>query len=44
MSDTPETPETHIHTIEEAKAAEELLVQQSTHDDLQKLQQQVDVA
>ena len=44
MSDTPETHATHIHTIQEAKDAEQLLVQQSTQEDLQKLQKQLDVA
>jgi hypothetical protein len=43
MSDTPENPEAHIHTIEGAKAAEEQMIQDRTHEDLQKLQQQVEV-
>jgi hypothetical protein len=43
MTDTPETPEVHIHTIEEAKTAEKQMIQDRTHEDLQKLQQQVEV-
>ena len=44
MPDTPETPDVHIHTIEEAKAADEDLVKQDIQNDLRNLQKQLDVA
>lgn len=44
MTDTPETPDTHITTLEEAKAAEVEMAHLETQDELAKLKLQMEIA
>lgn len=44
MTDTPETPNVHIHTIEEAEDAEIEMTQLDTRDELAKLRLKMEVA
>lgn len=44
MTDTPETPTDHIHTIAEAKAAEVEMTHEEAQDKLAALRLQIEVA